>query len=139
LHQVVLWLSSNAAALSILGAAVAFVASTTQQILQRRVEAEERQFQAYHEIVKKAVSPEPTDGLFYVDRQAAVLFELRPFPRYYDFTERLLGRLRKKWQADPAPHSEVLIEEIDLTLQHIKKNKQTTGARLWQFALTNLL
>jgi hypothetical protein len=123
LSQIVTWLSSNTAALSIFGAAVAFIWSTTQQIAQRKADAAERQFQAFHKIVEKVVSPEKTDGVVYIDRQAAVVFELRHFPRYYDFTERMLGRLKKKWIADPAPHSDVLIEEIDLTLKHIQQNK----------------
>jgi hypothetical protein len=77
------------------------------------------------------VSPERNDGLVYVDRQAAIVFELRQFPRYYGFTERMLGRLRKKWVKEQAPHwaedqappDNVLIDEIDLTLQHIKLRK----------------
>lgn len=100
--QFVTWLSSNtAAALSILGAAIAFIVSTILQIVQRKAEADERQFRAFHKIVEKVVSPERTDGMVYIDRQAAVVFELRHFPRYYDFTERMLGRLKKKW---PTPH-----------------------------------
>jgi len=122
-RQLLVLLSSNAAALSILGAAIAFMWSTAQQIFQRRAEADERQFQAFHKIVEKVVSPERTEGLVYIDRQAAVVFELRHFPRYYDFTERLLKRLKEKWTAEPAPHSSVLIAEIDLTLRHIQRNK----------------
>ena len=122
--QFVTWLSSNtAAALSILGAAIAFIVSTILQIVQRKAEADERQFRAFHKIVEKVVSPERTDGMVYIDRQAAVVFELRHFPRYYDFTERMLGRLKKKWVADPAPHSDVLVEEIDITLKHIRQNR----------------
>lgn len=98
-HQFVAWLSSNTATLSILGAAIAFIWSTTQQLARRKAEAGERQFQAFHEIVEKVVSPERTDGVVYIDRQAAVVFELRHFPRYYDFTERMLVRLKKKWVA----------------------------------------
>ena len=56
--QLVGWLS-NTANLSIFGAAVAFMVSTTQQIFQRRAEAAERQFQAFHNIVEKVVSPDP--------------------------------------------------------------------------------
>jgi len=79
-----------------MGAAIAFIVSTTQQFFQRRAESAERQFQAFHELVKKVVSPEPTDGLFYVDRQAAVVFELRHFPRYYDFTGRFFAKAQKQ-------------------------------------------
>jgi len=73
------WLSSNTAALGILGAAVAFMVSTWQ-VSQRRAEANERQFQAFHKVVESVVSPDPKGGLHYVDRQAAVIFELRHFP-----------------------------------------------------------
>jgi hypothetical protein len=92
--QLVAWLSSNLG-LGVLGAAIAFIVSTIMQIVQRRAEADERQFQTFHKIIESVVSPDPKDGLFYVDRQAAVVFELRHFPRYYDFAERLLMRLKR--------------------------------------------
>jgi hypothetical protein len=122
--DVMRWLSSNViAALSIFGAAVAFTVSTWQQVSQRRAERDERQFQAFHRVVEGVVSPDPKGGLHYVDRQAAVIFELRHFPRYYDFTERMLMRLKTKWTTEPEPHSNVLVEEIDLALKHIQRNK----------------
>jgi hypothetical protein len=118
MHQVVAWLSSNTATLSILGAAIAFVWSTTQQIIQRRAEAREREFQTFHRLVRDLVSPDSADGKIWEDRQAAVAFELRHFPRYYEFTERMLLRLRSIWGSWPR-----LVEEIDLTLRHIKQNR----------------
>jgi hypothetical protein len=57
-----------------------------------------------------------------IDRQAAVAFELRHFPLYYDFTERMLVGLQKEWAANPIVQPR-LIEEIDLTLNHIPHNK----------------
>lgn len=114
------WLSSNAvAALSILGAAVAFVISTWQQVRQRRAEAREREFQAFHRLVKELVSPESPQGMMWIDRQAATIFELRHFPRYYEFTERMLESLKREWGSDPARWPR-LIKEIDLTLNHIR-------------------
>lgn len=76
-------------------------------------------------IVEKVVSPLPTGGLFNYDRQAAVIFELRHFPRYFDFTERMLLRLKKKWTNEQPPHAHVgmLIEEVDLTLKYIESKK----------------
>ena len=126
MHPVTAWLSSNAiAALSIFGAAVAFVVSTWQQVSQRKAEANERQFQAFHNLIKGLVAPEQNEGVYYIDRQAAVIFELRHFPRYFEFTERLLVRLRKKWTTEPPPHTYVtgLVEAIDLALKHIKANR----------------
>jgi hypothetical protein len=77
------------------------------------------------------VHPEQNEGTVYIDRQAAIIFELRHFPRYYDFTERMLTRVRNKWVKDQAPHwvkdqappDDVLIKEIDLTLEQIRRKK----------------
>jgi hypothetical protein len=113
------WLSSNTATLSIFGAAVAFIWSTILQIAQRKAEAAERQFQAFHKVIAWVVAPEKVDGLSYVDKQAAAIFELRNFPRYHNFTERMLAKLKRKWQAEKTEFSDALIEEIDLTLKHI--------------------
>ena len=127
MRQLFAWLSSNTATLSILGAAVAFVWSTAQQIAQREAEADEKQFQAYHELVERLVSRDQGGGPMYVDRQAAIVFELRHFHRYYDFTERMLVRLKHDWTTDPKtsanPLTPVMIEEVELTLKHLKRNK----------------
>lgn len=119
--QVIGWLSSNAAGLGILGAAIAFAWSTIQQITQRKSESRERDFQAFHRLVKDLVSPEATGGVMHLDRQAAVVFELRHFPRYYDFTKRMLIGLKKAWTADSKTQWPRLIEEIDLTLEYIQR------------------
>src|SRR5271157_1530981 len=106
-----------------MGAAVAFIWSTTQQIVQRRAEARERQFQAFHRLVAELVAPDPAHGVTWIDRQAAIIFELRHFKLYYEFIERMLVGLRKKWTADPDFQWPSLVEEIDLTLRHIQQSK----------------
>ena len=50
--------------------------------------------------------------------QAAIIFELRHFDRYYEFTRRLLEMLKKEWGADS--RSPELVTEMDLTLKHIQ-------------------
>jgi hypothetical protein len=122
-HQFIAWLSSNTAALSILGAAIVFIWSTTQQIAQRKAEAREREFQAFHKLVKDLVSPDPVGGGLWLDRQAAAIFELRHFPRYFEFTERMLVRFKKKFATDSDPRAAELTEEIDLALKHIQQKK----------------
>jgi hypothetical protein len=97
------WLS-NTALLSILGSALAFMWSTYQQIAQRKAEAREREFQNFHKLVKELVSPDSESGTTWIDRQAAVAFELRHFPRYYEFTERMLLGLKKGWPTDQILH-----------------------------------
>jgi hypothetical protein len=122
MNQLVGWLSSNAG-LGIMGAAIAFIVSTTQQFFQRRAEGRERDFQAFHKLIKELVTPDPESGAAWIDRQAAVVFELRRFKRYYEFTQRTLKGLRQEWTTDPGFRWPRLIEEIDLTLDFIQRNK----------------
>jgi hypothetical protein len=112
------WLSSNTATLSITGAAVAFIVSTIQQIFQRRAEAREREFQAFHKLVRDLVAPHQPGAAQGMPAQAAIIFELRHFDRYYEFTRRLLEMLKKEWGADS--RSPELVTEMDLTLKHIQ-------------------
>jgi hypothetical protein len=123
MSQLAGWLSSNTAALSILGAAIAFIWSTAQQVGQRKAEAREREFQAFHKLVRDLTLPDPTDGKVSIDRGAAVVFELRHFSRYYKFTERMLLSLKERLATSPEGPVLFLIEEIDLTLAHIQQNK----------------
>jgi hypothetical protein len=115
------WLLAHTAALSAFGAAVAFVWSVAQYLMQRGRESRERQFKTYHRLVKELVSPDPATGSTWIDRQAAVVFELRHFPRYYEFTERMLRGLREQWSNDPGSPQRRLLKEIDLTLADIRK------------------
>lgn len=115
------WLLAHTAALSAFGAAVAFVWSIAKYLMQRGRESRERQFKTYHRLVKELVSPDPATGSTWIDRQAAVVFELRHFPRYYEFTERMLRGLREQWSNDPGSPRQRLLKEIDLTLADIQK------------------
>ncbi|MHB0925742.1 MAG: hypothetical protein ACYC1F_04485 [Gallionellaceae bacterium] len=122
------WFSSNATGLGIFGAAIAFSWSVFQFILERRRESHEKQFEAFHKLVKELVQP-GQDGYLWIDRQAAIIFELRHFPRYYEFTERMLEGLKMKWEADSEFKWPRLIEEVNLTLNlisesNIKQSKQ---------------
>jgi len=67
--------------------------------------------------VKELVGEKPEQPM-YLDRQAALVFELRHFPGYYEDTERMLKNLRHSWNQ---PQFVRVIEEIDLTLKHIRQ------------------
>ena len=93
MHQFAAWLSSNTAALGIVGAAGAFMVSTAQQIIQRRAEGREREFQAFHKLVRDLLSPHrSSDAAQGLDAQAAIIFELRHFRRYYEFHATHVGK-----------------------------------------------
>lgn len=113
-------ITNNAAALSILGAAIAFIWSIVQFILVRKRDEQHREFEIYHRLIKELVSPDPESKVIWVDRQTAVLFELRRFTRYHEHTLRTLEGLKEKWANDPDFKFARLLEELDLTVKHIQ-------------------
>src|SRR6202140_5959726 len=90
------WLSAHGVGATGAGAAIAFVFSVFQFVSVRKREAREREFDKYHPLIEHLVSPGEKGALF-LDRQIAVVFELRHFPRYYECTERILSGLKQSW------------------------------------------
>lgn len=119
LSEMTTWLTTNLTALSALGAAITFIWSAIQFIVVRRREQRTHEFEAYHRLIKELVQPDPASQVAWIDRQVAVVFELRNFPRYYPVTTRILTNLRNKFTSDPKFQWPYLVCEIDLTLQHI--------------------
>jgi len=69
-----LWLTTHQPALAIVLAMVALLWQFIQFIITHNNDAKNRQFKAYHRLIKELVKPE--DGATYVDRQCAAIFEL---------------------------------------------------------------
>jgi hypothetical protein len=90
-----------------------------QFFLNKNTEAKSRQFEIYHRLIKELVEP-AEKGATYIDRQCAVVFELRRFRRYRELTTRILEGLRHDWKDDSKFHPR-LKHEINLTLDHLKK------------------
>ncbi len=124
------WLSENAVALGVLGAACGFLWSAVQVVLERRRELHFKEFDAYHRLVKELVAPDPETGSTWIDRQGAVVFELRNFPRYHEYTFRMLSTLKEKWTNDPAFQWPRLLDEIDMTLSHIRASSPNKAFKL---------
>ena len=116
-------ITSNATALGIFGAAIAFMWSVVQFILVRKRDEQHREFEIYHRLIKELVSPDPESKFVWIDRQTAVLFELRRFKRYHEHTLRTLLGLKDKWANDPEFKFPRLLEELDLTVAHIRQRK----------------
>jgi len=113
------WLSSGLTAGAV-GAAIAFVVSIFQFLAVRKQESHQREFDKYHWLIERLVEPDEK-GKVFLDKQIAVVFELRHFPRYYECTERILSGLRTHWNR-PEEYSR-LLSEIDFTLQYIREKK----------------
>jgi hypothetical protein len=106
--------------LGTIGAAIAFIFGVYKFQAERKAIFYWKEFEVYHKLVKELVEPPSEKGAMYVDRQAAVMYELRNFKRYYPYSLRMLKGLRVKWAAVPNQFTR-LIEELDLTVEFLEK------------------
>lgn len=82
-------------------------------------ELNQKEFDNYHTLLKELVEP-PQNGVSYVDRQCAIIYEFKNFKRYYPFSHRTLVGLRKKWIEENTVFPRHL-EELDLTISFLEK------------------
>ena len=106
--------------LSAVGAALAFIFGVYKFQAERKTTLFWKEFEVYHKLVKELVEPPAKDGAMYVDRQAAIMFEMRNFKRYYPYSLRMLEGLREKWAAVPNRFPR-LLNELELTIEFIEK------------------
>ena len=116
------WLTDNGTALGVIIAAIPILWAGVQFILIKKAENKRVRFTTFHNLIKQLVEPETPDQAMRVDRQVAVVYELRSFKNYYPVTLRILKGLRKDWTAQPPPpHWQRLIEEMDHAIKYIEK------------------
>lgn len=108
-------------------AAVSVIAGGVWAFLKFSEYIKDKRFNNYHRLIKELVDGETPDVVLRLDRQIAILFELRNYPSYYEVTQRILVGLKEGgWDR----YSQRLGVEIDLTLQHIRKSS-VLKARHW--------
>ena len=80
----------------------------------------DKRFTVYHQLIKELVEPEEPGIPLKLDRQIAIVYELRNFPEYYEISRRILEGLKEDWKEQNLPR---IIKEIDISLEYINKNK----------------
>lgn len=119
------WIGQNAAALGVLLAAGPVIWGIVQFILVRRAEEKKIRFQTYHSLIKQLVQREGAEQPKMLDRQIAVIFELRSFKHYFPVTLRILRGLRLSWKDyGPEEKRRRLMEELDLAIEYIEKKSK---------------
>jgi hypothetical protein len=79
----------------------------------------DKRFKTYHELIDNLVNEQRQPGqILKLDRQIAIIFELRNFSSYYPVTERILKDLKILWK-----DQERIKNEIDFTLYFISRNR----------------
>jgi hypothetical protein len=76
-----------------------------------------KEFENYYKLIKELVQPE-SDGMC-VDRQTAIIYELRHFKRYYAFSYRTMIGLYEKWKEVPDQFPR-LLDECERTIEFLK-------------------
>ncbi len=84
---------------------------------QKRLEEKDKRFKNYHELIEKLAG---ANGQTMLDRQIAIVFELRNYPEYFEVTRRILEGLLEHWLpvGDPVKR---LLNEINITLTFINR------------------
>jgi hypothetical protein len=106
--------------LSAIGAACVFIFGVYKFQAEREEAHYWKEFEVYHKLVKELVEPPSEGAALYVDRQAAIMYELRNFKRYYPYSLRMLRGLQEKWSVVPDQFPR-LIEELSLTIEFLEK------------------
>ncbi|MCX7099371.1 MAG: hypothetical protein NTV43_15860 [Methylococcales bacterium] len=105
---------------SIITAALTSIWTVYEHFDAKRKERDWQEFESYHKLIKELVEPDKETGFIMLDRQIAVVFELRHFKRYYPVTSRIIkGLLDKHSSHEISEPTKRLIEEMKLTLQAI--------------------
>ena len=117
------WLETYSGAVGVFIAAIPIAWAVVQFIFAKRREAKRVRFETYHSLIKQLVQPEEGQSLMYLDRQVAVVYELRDFKHYYPVTLRILAGLKQSWSGSALNSnggSQRLLKEIDLAFSYIQ-------------------
>jgi hypothetical protein len=87
--------------------------------LQSRNDRRNKEFEIYHKLIKDLVEPADEKQPMRLDRQIAIIFELRRFTFYRPVTKRILAGLRKSW----ANQDGRLLEEMDFAIKDMGDTK----------------
>jgi hypothetical protein len=112
-----LWISQNGPALGFIATLVAALIPLYQFIRTKKAEERRNNFENYHKLIKELVDT----GAPKLDRQIAIVFELRNFKNYFPVSIRILNGLKAEWGKDEQQDKYLrLLQEIDLTLSYMK-------------------
>ncbi|WP_054060109.1 hypothetical protein [Pseudomonas asplenii] len=90
------WVVGNNGVLAFLLALAVAGSALYHYISIKRAEERARRFSNFHQLIQD-MNGDASGAAPYIDRQIAIIFELRNFPEYFPVTERILDRARKRW------------------------------------------
>jgi len=117
------WLSTYSGALLVILAVIPILWGSFSYIKIKNKEANYLHFKTYHELIQQLVEPKDTVSGMKVDRQVAVIFELRYFKKYFPVTLRILKGEKESWTKSGA--NPRLLQELDFTINFLDKRSKS--------------
>ncbi|MGH8736420.1 MAG: hypothetical protein ACREU5_08335 [Burkholderiales bacterium] len=115
------WLNDNAGALGVVLVLAPVGWAAFSYLSLKKQELKEKRFLAYHKLIQQLVERESPDLPMMLDRQIAIIFELRNFKEYFPVTLRILRGLKETWvDYGPKEKRSRLHEELDESIKFIQ-------------------
>jgi hypothetical protein len=122
IHSIWQWLTDNGTALGVIFALIPIAWAAIQYIIIKKAEDRRVRFTTFHNLIKLLVERENPNEPMRLDRQIAIIYELRDFKHYFPVTLRILKGLKSDWDSyGPADKRKRLMDELDLAIEHIEK------------------
>ena len=122
------WLNDNSGALGVVLVLIPLTWAIFSYLSVKKQELKERRFQVYHKLIQNLVEREDPELPMKLDRQIAIIFELRNFKEYFPVTLRILNGLKESWQEyGPEKKRGRLYAELDFAIKHIEKSSKCSG------------
>ena len=117
------WVNNNAGALGLIFVVIPIAWSAWRYLWIKRQELLADRFKTYHGLIKELVEPESSDKQMMLDRQIAIVFELRRFHEYFEPSLSILKGNRELWGQNPDMATKVkrLMDEMDESISYIER------------------
>ncbi|MDR6964047.1 hypothetical protein [Shewanella putrefaciens] len=116
------WINNNGSGLGVVLVLIPLAWAVFTYLSVKRQELKEQRFQAYHKLIQSLVERERIEIPMSLDRQIAIIFELRNFKEYFPVTLRIFKGLKESWaEYGPDKKRERLHEELNLAINYIEK------------------
>lgn len=102
--------------LAILAIYISIIQPIINFTLAQKKQNKDKRFKIYHELIDHFAG---ANGSAMLDRQIAIIYELRRFPEYYPVTKRILSDWVKERNTSSIPQIQRLVKEMELTIKYI--------------------
>ncbi|MBH3433677.1 MULTISPECIES: hypothetical protein [Pseudomonas] len=119
-------MEENNGVLALIVAVLVAMTALIQFFLIKRSEEHARQFANYHKLLEDLNEKKDPDGKIsgqYLDRQMAIVYELRNLRKYHAITVRVLERCLGSWEKLEDFGYAPVISEAERTIAYIKRNQ----------------